>query len=93
MNIFSIDLTVNEIQLLRQSLDIISIKGTDAKFLANLQSKLENELIQIQEILKQEEVKKQQDLQYIIEKEEKKSKKDNPADLSLIFLKGLKKTC
>ena len=75
MNIFSIDLTVNEIQLLRQSLDIISIKGTDAKFLANLQSKLENELIQIQEILKQEESKKQQDLQHIIEKEEKKSKK------------------
>ena len=75
MNIFSIDLTVNEIQLLRQSLDIISIKGTDAKFLANLQIKLENELIQIQEILKQEEVKKQQDLQHIIEKEEKKSKK------------------
>lgn len=75
MNIFSIDLTVNEIQLLRQSLDIISIKGTDAKFLANLQIKLENELIQIQEILKQEESKKQQDLQYIIEKEEKKSKK------------------
>ena len=55
MNIFSIDLTVNEIQLLRQSLDIISIKGTDAKFLSNLQIKLENELIQIQEILKQEE--------------------------------------
>ena len=75
MNIFSIDLTVNEIQLLRQSLDIISIKGTDAKFLANLQIKLENELIQIQEILKQEESKKQQDLQHIIEKEEKKSKK------------------
>ena len=75
MNIFSIDLTVNEIQLLRQSLDIISIKGTDAKFLANIQIKLENELIQIQEILKQEESKKQQDLQHIIEKEEKKSKK------------------
>lgn len=75
MNIFSIDLTVNEIQLLRQSLDIISIKGTDAKFLANLQSKLENELLQIQEILKQEESKKQEDLQHIIEKEEKKSKK------------------
>ena len=75
MNIFSIDLTVNEIQLLRQSLDIISIKGTYAKFLANLKIKLENELIQIQEILKQEESKKQQDLQYIIEKEEKKSKK------------------
>ena len=75
MNIFSIDLTVNEIQLLRQSLDIISIKGTDAKFLANLQIKLENELLQIQEIIKQEETKKQQDLQHIIEKEEKKNKK------------------
>ena len=75
MNIFSIDLTVNEIQLLRQSLNIISIKGTDAKFLANLQIKLENELLQIQEIIKQEETKKQQDLQHIIEKEEKKSKK------------------
>ena len=75
MNIFSIDLTVNEIQLLRQSLDIISIKGTDAKFLANLQSKLENELIQIQEILHKVEEAKQQELQDIVFKEEKKSKK------------------
>ena len=64
MNIFSIDLTVNEIQLLRQSLDIISIKGTDAKFLANLQIKLKNELIKIQEILKQKEFKKQQENLY-----------------------------
>ena len=75
MNIFSIDLTVNEIQLLRQSLDIISIKGTDAKFLANLQSKLESELLQIQEILHKVEEAKQQELQDIVFKEEKKSKK------------------
>ena len=75
MNIFSIDLDPNEIQFLRQALDIVSIKGTDAKFVANLQIKLETELIQIQEIIKQEETKKQQDLQHIIEKEEKKSKK------------------
>jgi len=75
MNIFSIDLTVNEIQLLRQSLDIISIKGTDAKFLANLQSKLESELIQIQEMLHKVEEAKQQELQDIVFKEEKKSKK------------------
>jgi hypothetical protein len=75
MNIFSIDLTVNEIQLLRQSLDIISIKGTDAKFLANLQSKFENELIQIQEMLHKVEEAKQQELQDIVFKEEKKSKK------------------
>ena len=75
MNIFSIDLTVNEIQLLRQSLDIISIKGTDAKFLANLQIKLESELLQIQEMLHKVEEAKQQELQDIVFKEEKKSKK------------------
>ena len=55
MNIFSIDLDPNEIQFLRQALDRVSIKGTDAKFVANLQIKLETELIQIQEIIKQEE--------------------------------------
>jgi hypothetical protein len=68
MNIFSINLTVNEIQLLRQSLDIISIKGSDSKFLTNLQIKLENELLQIQEIIKQEEVKKLEDLVKISKK-------------------------
>jgi hypothetical protein len=68
MNIFSINLTVNEIQLLRQSLDIISIKGSDSKFLTNLQIKLENELLQIQEIIKQEESKKLEDLVKISKK-------------------------
>ena len=62
MNIFSIDLDPNEIQFLRQALDIVSVKGTDAKFVANLQIKLENELIQIQEIIQQEEAKKQAEL-------------------------------
>jgi hypothetical protein len=68
MNIFSIDLDFNEIQFLRQALDIVSIKGTDAKFVANLQIKLENELIQIQEIIKQEETKKQEGLVKISKK-------------------------
>jgi len=68
MNIFSIDLDPNEIQFLRQALDIVSIKGTDAKFVANLQVKLENELIQIQEIIKQEEAKKQAELVKISKK-------------------------
>lgn len=68
MNIFSIDLDPNEIQFLRQALDIVSIKGTDAKFVANLQIKLENELIQIQEIIKQEETKKQEGLVKISKK-------------------------
>jgi hypothetical protein len=68
MNIFSIDLDPNEIQFLRQALDIVSIKGTDAKFVANLQIKLETELIQIQEIIKQEETKKQEGLVKISKK-------------------------
>ncbi len=38
--------TIIEIQLLRQSLDIITISGKDAKTVANLQSKLE-EAIQL----------------------------------------------
>lgn len=75
MNIFSIDLTQNEITFLRQALDLVTIKGTDAKFLANLQIKLENELIQITEMLRQEEEVKQQSLQDMISREEKKSKK------------------
>ena len=68
MNIFSIDLDPNEIQFLRQALDIVSVKGTDAKFVANLQIKLETELIQIQEIIKQEETKKQEGLVKISKK-------------------------
>ena len=47
MDIFSIELTLPEIQTLRQSLDVINIVGKDARFLASLQIKLENELEQI----------------------------------------------
>jgi hypothetical protein len=75
MNIFSIDLTLGEIQCLRQSLDVISISGKDAKFVATLQVKLEREIAQIQEMLKQEEDKKQQELQETLAREEKKSRK------------------
>ena len=47
MNIFSIELTLPEIQTLRQSLDVITIAGKDAHFLAALQIKLESEIQQI----------------------------------------------
>ena len=47
MNIFSIELTLPEIQTLRQSLDVITIAGKDAQFLAALQLKLESEIQQI----------------------------------------------
>ena len=65
MDLFSIDLTLNEINFIRQCLELPSISGKDAKFLANLQSKIEQELAEIQR-LKEEELKK------IIESEQTK---------------------
>ena len=72
MDLFSIDLTVNEIQLLRQSLDIITITGKDAKFVASLQSKLERELNEIANMLNAAEIKKTQDLQAVLAADAKK---------------------
>lgn len=72
MDLFSIDLTVNEIQLLRQSLDIITITGKDAKFLASLQSKLERELNEIANMINAAEIQKAQDLQAALAADAKK---------------------
>jgi plasmid maintenance system antidote protein VapI len=57
MDVFSIDFTLNEINFIRQCLELPSILGKDAKFLANLQNKIEQELAEIQR-LKEEELKK-----------------------------------
>ena len=40
--------TREELQVLRNSLDIIEIKGSNAKFIASLQIKIEQELDKIQ---------------------------------------------
>jgi hypothetical protein len=77
MDLFAVDFSFNELQFLRQSLDLVSIKGTDAKFLASLQIKIETELVEIQQLLNLQEVEKQAALQEIIEKEEKKAKKQS----------------
>jgi hypothetical protein len=74
MNLFSIDLSVNEITFLRQALEPISIQGRDAKFVASLQLKLEQELNEIQKMLQEEEQKKADSLQVLIEEENLKSK-------------------
>ena len=71
MNIFSIDLTVAEIQLARQSLDVISISGKDAKLVATLQIKLETELTQIQNMITQAETKKAAVLQKALDADKK----------------------
>jgi hypothetical protein len=69
MDIFSIDVTHNELNFIRQSLDTVQISGKDAKFLANLQSKLEHELSEIAKIKQQQEQEKITGLQQIITNE------------------------
>lgn len=60
MNLFTIEnLSLDEVTVLRQALNVIEIKGSSAQFIANLQIKLDNEILQIRDILTQEEKKKQ----------------------------------
>jgi hypothetical protein len=60
MNLFTIEnLSLEEIAVLRQALNVIEIKGASAQFIATLQIKLDQEISQIQEMLMQEENKKQ----------------------------------
>lgn len=74
MNLVSIDLTLNEIVFLRQSLDVVSVSGKDAKFLANLQTNLEHEIAETQKLIQQEETKKQKELEQLIANEQKVGK-------------------
>jgi len=60
MDLFTIEnLSLDEISVLRQSLNVIEIKGSSAQFIANLQIKLDNEINQIRSLLLEEEKKKQ----------------------------------
>ena len=69
------DVTYNELLFIRQTLELPTISGKDAKFLAGLQIKLENELLQIEQMKQTEEAEKQQALEAIIKAETVKSKK------------------
>jgi hypothetical protein len=52
MNVFSIEnLQLEEVKLMRQSLNVIQITGATAQFVANLQIKLDNEISQIETML------------------------------------------
>jgi hypothetical protein len=73
LDIFSIDLTQNEIVFIRQALDLVTVSGKDAKFLAGLQIKIEQELLEIEALKRKEEEKKQAELQQIVQYEQTKS--------------------
>lgn len=66
---YQIGFTVEEISIVRQSLDIIQIQGKSARTIASLQDKLDEAIMNIQYTLQAEEVKKQEGLQKIIHKE------------------------
>ena len=74
MDIFSVDFTLNELAFIRQSLDVVSISGQDAKFLANLQIKVEQEIAEARQLIQQEEISKKKELEQIIAAEQKPSK-------------------
>lgn len=73
MDIFSIDLTHNELNFIRQSLDSVQIAGKDAKFLAGLQTKIEHELSEIVKLKQKQEQEKLMGLQQIISNESVKT--------------------
>ena len=79
MNLFSIDLSPNEVAVLRQSLDVITIPGKDAVFIATLQQKLDHELNEIGKALNAQEQQKQVELDAFIKAEAKKAAKATPA--------------
>jgi hypothetical protein len=56
------DLNLREIRAIRKSLDYIPITGIDAAFIAILQNKIQQQIQQIEDFLKQEEVEKQNSL-------------------------------
>ena len=75
MDLFSVDFTHNELVFIRQTLELPTISGKDAKFLANLQLRVENELAQIEQMKVTEAQKKAEDLQAIINAEQSKVSK------------------
>jgi hypothetical protein len=69
MDIFSIDVTHNELNFIRQALDTVQISGKDAKFLSVLQTKIEAELAEIIKLKQKQEQEKITGLQQIITNE------------------------
>jgi acid phosphatase family membrane protein YuiD len=51
MDLFSVDFNLNELIFMRQASDVVNITGKDAKFLANLQNKLEHEITEINSMM------------------------------------------
>lgn len=67
MDIIQSDLTFSEAELtfIRQCIDLATINAKDAKFVANIQIRIEQELQQIQDMKNHEEAEKRRQLEEI----------------------------
>ena len=59
------NLNLDEIKLMRQSLNIIQITGASAQFVASLQNKLDNEISQIENFLNSETIEMDREFEKI----------------------------
>ena len=75
MDLFEINLTFNELTFLRSALDPISIQGRDARFVATLQMKLEQEIEEVKRMLQEAETQKMEILQDAIKEDQKINKR------------------
>ena len=75
MVLFSIEnLSIEEIATLRQSLNVIDIKGSSAQFIAQLQIKLDQELNDAKQVLEQEKSAKTEGIEEIKKSTRSKTK-------------------
>jgi len=75
MDLFEINITFNELTFLRSALDPISIQGRDARFVASLQIKLEQEIEEVKRMLQEAETQKMESLQEAIKEDQKTNKR------------------
>lgn len=59
------NLNLDEIKLMRQSLNIIQITGASAQFVASLQIKLDNEISQIENFIQSETIQMQEEFKQV----------------------------
>ena len=75
MVLFSIEnLSIEEIATLRQSLNVIDIKGSSAQFIAQLQIKLDQELNNAKQVLEQEKSTRTEEIKEIEKSTRSKAK-------------------
>ncbi len=79
MDILQSDLTFsqNELIFIRQCIDLATISAKDAKFVASVQTKLDNEIQQMTDMLNEQDALKRKQLEEIKSSSKKKADKSN----------------